>query len=145
MAVTAKMYGGFLQSLANKEIDLDTDTIKCLLTTSAHTPNQDTHRYKSDITNEVVGTGYTAGGVTLTSVTVTYDAATNTLKLDSVDPAWASSSITARNAHFYDSTPATDATRPLISYVDFGADVVSVNGTFTIELDAAGIVTITAA
>jgi hypothetical protein len=56
MAVTALVYGGFLQSLANKEIDLDTDVLKVMLCTSTYTPNQDTHKYKSSVTNEVTGT-----------------------------------------------------------------------------------------
>lgn len=145
MAVTALLYGGFLQSLANKEIDLDTDAIKVMLTTSAYVPNQDTHRYKSSITNEVVGTGYTATGATLTSVVVDYTAGTNVLKFDAADTSWAASTITARYAVIYDSTPATDATRPLIGYVDFGADVSSTAAAFTITWDAAGIFTITAA
>lgn len=145
MAVTAKMYGGFLQSLAAKEISLGTDTLKVMLCTSSYAPDQDTHRYKSSVTAEVSGTGYTAGGATLTSVTVAYNAGTNTLTLDAADPSWAASTITARYAVFYDSTPATDATRPLIAYVDFGADVISTAGAFTITLDAAGIATITAA
>jgi hypothetical protein len=139
------MFGGFLQSLANKEIKLDTDTLKVMLCTSAYTPNQDTHRYKSSVTNEVTGAGYTAGGATLAGVAVTYTAGTNTLMLDANDPSWASSTITARYAVFYDSTPATDATRPLISFVDFGADVTSTNGPYTVAVDAAGIVTLTAA
>jgi hypothetical protein len=145
MAVTAKMYGKFLLSLANKEVDLDSDTLKVMLCTSSYTPDQDTHQYKSSVTNEVTGTGYTATGQALTSVVVAYDGASNTLKLDAADPSWAGSTITARYAVFYDASPASDATRPLISYVDFGADVVSTSGAFTIQLDAAGIVTITAA
>lgn len=145
MAVSAKMYGKFLLSLANKEVDLDSDTLKVMLCTSSYTPDQDTHQYKSSVTNEVSGTGYTATGQALTSVTVGYDAPSNTLKLDAADPSWTSSTITARYAVFYDSTPSTDATRPLIAYVDFGADVISTAGTFTITLDAAGIVTIVAA
>lgn len=145
MAVTAKLYGPFFQSLANKEINLNSDALKCMLATSSYVPNQDTHRYKSDVTNEVTGTGYTAGGVTLTSVAVTYNASTNTLMLDAADPAWASSTITARFAIFYDSTPSTDATRPLISYADFGADVVSTGGAFTVTLDVNGIANLTAA
>lgn len=141
MAVSAKVYGGFLLSLANKEIDLDTDSIKVMLCTSSYTPNQDTHRYKSDVTNEVTGTGYTAGGAALASVVVAYNAGTNTWSLDAADTAWASSTITARYAVIYDSSPGSDATRPLIAYIDFGADVISSSGAFTLQWDAAGIVT----
>jgi hypothetical protein len=145
MAVTALVYGGFLQSLANKEVDLDSDTLKIMLCTSSYTPNQDTHRYKSSVTGEVSGTGYTSGGNTLGSVAVTYTAGTNTLTLDAADTSWANSTITARYAVIYDSTPATDATRPLIAYIDFGADVSSSGAAFNITFDAAGIVTLTAA
>jgi hypothetical protein len=76
---------------------------------------------------------------------VNYTAGTNTLVLDAVDTAWTGSTITARYAVIYNSTPGTDATRPLIAYVDFGADVSTTAGTFTITWDAAGLVTLTAA
>ena len=145
MAVTAKVYGLAQTSFANKLIDWDSDTIKVMLCTSTYTPNQDTHQFKSDVTNEVSGTGYTAGGATLGSCTTTYTGASNLLTLDAADTSWATSTITARYAVIYDSTPATDATRPLIAYVDFGADVSSTGGTFQITWDAAGIVTLTAA
>lgn len=145
MAVTGKFFGLALQSAFNKEIDFDSDTLKVMLCTSSYVPDQDTHRYKSSVTNEVTGTGYTAGGATLASVTVTYNAATNTLTLDAADTAWANSTITARYAVIYDATPGTDATRPLIAFIDFGADVSTTAGTFTITWDAAGIASLTAA
>lgn len=143
MAVTAKFYGLVFQSAFNKEIDFNSDTIKCMLCTSTYAPNQDTHQYKSDVTNEVTGTGYTAGGATVSTPTIGYTAATNVLKLDGADVSWASSTITARYAVVYDDTPATNATKPLVCYVDFGADVSSSNGTFSITWDAAGIATVT--
>lgn len=145
MAVTAKWYGLGLKSLANKEIDWDTDTIKVMLCTSTYVPDQDTHQYKSSVTNEVTGTGYTAGGATLSSCTSTYTAGTNTLVLDAADVSWPNSTILARFAVVYDSTPATDATRPLLGYVDFGQDVSTTAGTFSIVWDAAGILQISAA
>lgn len=138
MAVTSKLYGLALQSMLNKEINFASDTVKGLLTTSVYVPNQDTHRYLSSVTNEVTGTGYTAGGVTLTSKTVVYTATTNTLTLDSADPAWPTSTITARYLVFYVST-GTAATSPLISYVDFGADVSSSASTFTYVIPSTGI------
>lgn len=143
MAVSAKYYGLFFKSLCNKEIDVDSDAIKVMLCTSAYTPNQDTHQYKSSVTNEVTGVGYTAGGLTLSSVVVAYNAGTNVLSMDAADAVWGSSSITARYAVVYDSTPATDATRPLICYADFGADVTSTAANFALVWDAAGLVTVT--
>lgn len=143
MAVSAKFYGNAFVSAFNKEIDLDSDAIKVMLCTSAYVPDQDAHRYKSSVTNEVTGTGYTAGGATLTSPAVTYTGATNGFAFDAADVTWPGSTFTARYAVIYDSTPATDATRPLLAYVDFGADVTTSAGTFTITWDAAGICTVT--
>lgn len=142
MAVSAKLYGSYHAKVANKEINWSSDTIKVALCTSTYVPNQDTHAYFSDVTNEVVGTGYTAGGATLASKTVTYTAATNTQTFDAADTSWAASTITARYAVVYDST-GTASTSALIGYVDFGADVVSSGGTFSITWDAAGIFTAT--
>ena len=143
--MAAKMYGLFLKSMANKELNLNTDSIKAMLCTSAYAPNQDTDQYKLAVTSEVVGAGYTAGGVAVTGVSVTYTAATNVLALFVTVPAWAASTITARYLVLYDATPATDATRPLIMYDDFVSDQVSSAGSFTYTANAGGIATITAA
>lgn len=143
MAVTAKLYGKLFTALWNKEIDYDSDTIKVMLTTSSYTPDQDTHDYKDDVTNEVSGTGYSAGGATLANKTVTYTGATNKHVLDADDATWASSTITARTAVIYDSSPGSDATRPLIGYQQESGDITSTAGTFTVAWNASGIVEIT--
>jgi hypothetical protein len=144
VAVTAKLYGLALQSAFSGEINFSANTIKAMLTTSGYTPNQDTHRYKSSVTNEVSGTGYTAGGVTLASKTVTYDSSSNTLTLDAADLAWSGSTITARYLVIYGST-GTDSTSPLICYVDFGADVATSGGAFNYVFPSTGLVQLTVA
>ena len=144
--MASKLYGQFLSQALNKEIDWDTDTIKVALLTNAYTPDQDAHNYFDDVVaNEVTGTGYTQGGNTLANKTNTYNSATNVIVLDADDTTWSSSTITARYAVIYDASPATNATRPLIGYVDFGSDQSSSNGNFTITWDATGIVRITVA
>ena len=143
---TTTVYGLLAKSVFNKEIDWDTDTIKVALVTSSYTPNQDTHDYWDDVVaNEATGTGYTATGATLGSKTATYDTATNKTTFDAADVSWASSTITARYAVLYDSSPATDATRPLLAYVDFGSNQSSSAGTFTVSWSASGIFTLTMA
>lgn len=141
MAAPVFWYGPALLSALNKEIDIDSDTLKVMLTTSGYTPNQDTHRYKSSVTNEVVGTGYTAGGQTLTGVSISYNSGTNTTTIDADDPTWNTSTITARWAVFYDSTPATDSTRPLLCYMDLQSDISSSAGPFVLQLNASGLIT----
>lgn len=144
--MASKLYGQFLSQALNKEIDWDTDTIKVALLSNGYTPDQDAHNYLDDVVSfEVTGTGYTAGGATLTNKSNSYNSATNVIVLDADDVTWASSTITARYAVIYDASPATNATRPLIGYVDFGSDQSSSNGNFTITWDATGIVRITVA
>lgn len=145
--MASKLYGQFLAQALNKEIDWDSDTIKVALLTNSYTPDQDAHNYFDDVAAfEVSGaTGYTAGGQTLTNKTNTYSGASNVIILDADDVTWTSSTITARYAVIYDASPATNATRPLIGYVDFGSDQSSSNGNFTITWDATGIVRITVA
>jgi hypothetical protein len=143
--MASKLYGNFLLKALNKEVDFDSDTIKVALLTSSYTPNQDTHDYFNDVSSaEVTGTGYTAGGITLSSKTATYDSATNVIVLDAADVTWSSSTITARYAVVYDAT-GTASTSALIGYVDFGSDQSSTNGNFTITWDSTGIVRITVA
>ena len=147
MAVTAKLYGNMLKFGLDrtKDIDIDTDTIKVALCTSTYTPDQDTHEDWADITNEVSGTGYVAGGATLANKALTYTAGTNVIKFDADDVTWSTSTITARYAIIYDDTPAADADKPLIGYVDFGEDKTSSGGDFTIQWNADGIFTVTPA
>ena len=142
----SKLYGQFLSKALNKEVDWDSDTIKVALVSSSYTPNQDTHTYWSDVVSyEVTGTGYTTGGQTLGSKTVTYDSANNVIILDAADTTWSSSTITARYAVVYDDSGATNASKALIGYVDFSSDQSSTNGNFTITWDSTGIVRITVA
>lgn len=146
MAVTAYFYARYFLSVINQtqSTDWDTNTIKVALCTSAYTPNQDTHDYYNDLTNEVAnGNGYTTGGATLASKTLTQTL--NVVAGDAADTVWAASTITARIAVVYDATGGgADASRPLILWIDFGADVVSTNAAFTIVWHASGIFTITA-
>jgi hypothetical protein len=138
VASTAFIYGPYMTSVQNKELDVDTDTWKGMLTTVTYAPNQDTHRYKSDITNEVSSANYTAGGTAVSPLTMTYTAGTNTLAVTGSNAAWTNVTFTARYFVLYDSTPATDATRPLVLYVDFGADQTVSGQNFTVVMNAAG-------
>ena len=115
--MASKAYGQFIGKALNKEIDWDTDDIKVMLVGSSYSPNQDTHDYLDDVVgNQVSGTGYTAGGVSLTGKTNTYDAATNTIVLDAADVTWPNSTVTARYAVIYNNSGASNATKPPVSY-----------------------------
>jgi len=142
----SKLYGNFLAKALNKEVDWDSDTIKVALLTSSYTPNQDSHDYFDDVSSyEVTGTGYSTGGQTLGSKTLTYDSANNVIILDAADVTWSSSTITARYAVVYNDSGASSASKALIGYVDFSSDQSSTNGNFTITWDSTGIVRVTVA
>ncbi len=136
------LYGiTFLNALKDDlALDLDdttADRFKVMLVTSSYTPNFGTHDFKSDVTNEVSGTGYDAGGKSLSSVTLTQSG--GTITFDAADLTWASSTITARGAVVYDDSLTND---PLICYIDFGADKSSSAGDFVLTFNASGIFTL---
>jgi len=142
MAVTTKVYQRAMLAFANKEIDWNSDTIKVALFTSDYTPDLAAHDYHDDLTDEVAnGNGYTTGGATMGSCTMTQNS--NVITFDGADVSWTSSTITARYAVIYDSSPGSSATNPLIALVDFGEDKASSSSTFQIAWNASGIFTIT--
>jgi len=142
------IYNSFKSGVMQGTFDLDTggDTIKIVLVTNSYSPDIDTHTQYSHITNQVTGTGYTAGGATLANQVVTTDTTNDRGKFDADNVTWSSSTITARGAIIYkyvDDGGSPAATSPLICYIDFAADKTSTNGDFTIEFDAEGIVNLT--
>ena len=144
MAASTYWYGKALLQILDKQVDFAADTIKVALCSSSYTPDQDAHDFFDDITNELATAGgYTAGGATLASCAVTYDAPTNVVKLDAEDVSWADATFTARYAIIYDAQTGEASTSPLIAYVDFGEDKSPSAGTFTIQWHEDGILTAT--
>jgi hypothetical protein len=143
--MASRVYGSFLlkgyDSSTKINLASGGDTLKVALVTSSYTPNFDTHDFFDDITSEVTGTGYTAGGATLGSQTCTLDTTDDELVFDGADTTWPSSTITARGAVIYKSTGVA-GTSPLIAYIDFTTDRVSDGGTFQITWAAEGIINI---
>jgi hypothetical protein len=125
------IYNSAVDDMARGAIDFDTDTFKVMLVTSSYTPDKDTHDKRNDVTNEVSGTGYTAGGVT-SVCTVTKDTANDRVTLSFAAVSWASSTITARGAVIYKSRGGASSADELVAYNDFGSDVASASGTFTV-------------
>jgi hypothetical protein len=131
MAITQAMCTSFKEDLFQKEQDLDSDTIKIALYTSSATLDASTTAYTTS--NEVTGTGYTAGGETLTGATIGTSGTTAYVDFD--DPEWTSASFTARGALIYNDTTAGDNA---VAVLDFGGDFTVSSGTFRIVFPAAG-------
>ena len=135
------IFNSFLRDESLALINLQTDTIKLMLVTSTYVPNQDTQTKRSDITNEVVGAGYTAGGVILANKTVTVNNTTNKAVFDADDVTIPNATITARGAVLYKSRGGVATSDELIAYLDFNSDITATAGNFVITFDANGILT----
>jgi hypothetical protein len=111
------------------------DTFKIALYTAASDIGPATTAYTA--TDEVVGTGYTAGGNTLVISTSPTSGNNNanipTAFIGFSNTSWASSTITARGALIYNSTQGNKS----VAVLDFGADKTTTNATFLITFPAA--------
>jgi hypothetical protein len=114
-------------------------TFKVMLVTSSYTPNQETHLSRADVTNEVTGTGYTAGGQSLAGNSVTQDTTNHRAVLSCTNPSWSSSTITAAGAVIYQSNGGASSGDPILCYLDFGGNVSSTNNTFVIQVPTGGV------
>ena len=130
MAITQAMCTSFKSEILQEGHQMATDTIKLALFTSSASLGAGTTAYSTS--NEVSGTGYTAGGVTHTSTTVSTSG--TTAFFDAADPEFTSASFTARGALIYNSSNSDKA----IAVLDFGGDFTVSSGTFKIVFPAAG-------
>lgn len=135
MAITSAVCNSFKTELAAGTHVFGTDVFKIALFTSAASLDKTTTAYAA--TNEASGTGYSAGGATLTSVTASLSG--DTLVIDAADASWAAASITARGALIYNSSKSNKA----VAVLNFGSDITSTAGTFLVTFDATGIVRLT--
>jgi len=125
MAITQAMVSSFKQQLFLGEHNLGANVIKIALYTSAADLSATTTAYSTS--NEVVGSGYVAGGNTLAGVTISLTG--TTAFVDFSDTTWVSSTITARGALIYNSSVSNKA----VAVLDFGGDKTSTSGDFTVQ------------
>jgi hypothetical protein len=127
MAISQAMCTSFKVELLTATHNFTTstgDVFKIALYTSSASLDSTTTAYTTS--NEVVGTGYTAGGNTLTNVTPTSSG--TTALTDFADTTWSTATITARGAMIYNSSKSNKA----VCILDFGSDKTSTAGNFTI-------------
>jgi hypothetical protein len=128
MAITQTWTTSFKRQVLLGEHDLDTDVLKIALYTSSAILGEDTTEYTA--VGETSGTGYTAGGIVLTNVTVS--SGNGVAYVDFDNPAWAGASFTARGALIYNSSKANKS----MFVLDFGTNQTAVNENFVIDLPA---------
>ncbi len=137
MAITSALCTSFKQELLERKHDFNATsghTFKIALYTSAASLDAATTNYTTS--NEVVGTGYTAGGITLTNIDPTSSG--TTAFVDFADATWTSATITAAGALIYNSTTdgGTDTTNA-VAVLSFGGDKTSTNGDFVVQFPTA--------
>ena len=125
MAIAQGMCSSFKEQLLKGEHDFDVNTFKIALYTSSATLSAATTVYTTS--NEVVGAGYTAGGINLTGTTVSLTGAI--AFVDFNDAVWTGSTITARGALIYNASSGNKA----VAVLDFGSDKTSTTGDFTVQ------------
>lgn len=132
MAIIQTQCTSFKAELYAGVHDLTTDTLKMALYEASADLGAATTAYTA--TGEISGAGYTAGGVTLTGVSIGSSGGTAWVTFD--NPSWTGASFTARGALIYNSSKANRA----IAVLDFGADRTT-TGTFTVTLPVASATT----
>lgn len=128
-------FDNFARALAKADVDFDTASLKVLLVTSAPTR---TWVNRSDVTNEVVGTGYTAGGIAQAFTLPALDAANHrqAITLTDIANGWTGATFSGVvGAIIYLST-GNAATDKLLTYVEFSSVTQPVSGTFSITYSA---------
>jgi hypothetical protein len=120
--------------LATKAIDFSGDTFKIILMQSGFSFDIDSHAEYADVSASELATayGYTAGGATMSGVSVSEDDTNDRCSVTWANPSWTASggSLVASGAIIYDDTVAND---PIVGYIDFGGDQTTLDtGTFTV-------------
>ena len=137
MAITQAMCSSFKQELLQGKHDFTASTghtFKLALFTSSATLGASTTDYAT--TNEVSGTGYSAGGNSLTNVSPTLDG--TTAITDFADLTFSTATITANGAMIYNTTTGGGTgTTDSVIILAFGGDKTSTAGDFTIQFPTA--------
>lgn len=134
--MAARAFGKFVQHVAKADIDFDTASLKAMLVGSGYTPNYDTHEFRSDVTSEVSGTGYTSGGISLTSESITLDTTNDRLKVDADDANFGTLTVSGITGLVVYVDTGSSATDQLVSFHSFSSQSPSgVNFTYAFHAD----------
>ena len=124
MAISQAMCSSYKEQLLGAVHDMDTDVFYIALYTSSATLSAATTIYSTS--DEVVATGYTAGGNILSGAAITLSGTTAFVDFDNTT--WTTATITARGALIYNSSKSNKA----VAVLDFGGDKSSTAGDFTV-------------
>jgi len=132
---TTCLTNNFRRDILNKVINLSSDTIKMALYSGQSHDQNSPGAYTT--TGQVSGSGYTAGGATMSGASQTTDTTNHVSFYDWNDVSWSSSTITADSCLVYDDTVSSPTADVAIYVGDFGGSKSSSSGTFSVVLPAA--------
>ena len=139
MAITTAMCSSFKEELLKGQHDFTATTghqFKIALYTSSASLDASTTDYS--VTNEVSGTGYTAGGEDLAKASQSVTLSSTTAFVDFGDVTWSSATITANGALIYNTTTGGGSgTTDAVAVLAFGGDKTSTNGDFVVQFPTA--------
>lgn len=139
MAISTAPYLLFKKRTLNGgAVDLDSDTLKLTLHTTAYTPDLDADEFYDDLAGELASSGgYTAGGKTLASKVVAIDTGGDFAYLDAADVVWTALTPSAPFRYgVLRKDTGTPSTSPLIGVIDFGSNQDPAGNNFTVEWPA---------
>ena len=136
-------YNNYYEELGKGNVDYSTDSFKLMLMTDSYTPNVDTEAFRADVSNEASGTGYTAGGQAVASVTLTQDNTNDRAVVDFADVVFSTVTLSDIDGAILYKDNGSAIADTLICYIDFteGSQDVVAND-FTVTPDVAGVLTI---
>ena len=123
------LFTSMLEGLVDGSINFDADPFRVILVGARYTPDKHKHAKRSDVKNEVVGDGYVAGGQVV-AVFVNNDIDHDRVDIALGEATWPGATIKARGA-VYLKAGGGDLDE-LVAYIDFGTDIISTNGTFSL-------------
>ena len=119
-----------LTDLLNGDLDFAVDSYKMMLVGVGYTANKDAHDRRNDVTSEITGSGYTTGG-NVASCAITSDTNKKIITFSAVS--WPSATFTAAGGVIYKSRGGASSVDELLMYLDFGGEVISNGGTFSVS------------
>jgi len=120
--------------LAKAKIDFSTASFKCMLVSALPSATDlDTWIFRSSVSTEITGAGYTTGGVAVTATVGAVDTTNNRVPVTftNLSPGWTSATLTAVGAIVYQ-VVGTAGTDRLVQLVDFGGTVSSTSGNYNV-------------
>ena len=132
MASSGFVFNSAMRDEAMGNINYNADSFKVMMLTSTATPNKDTWSRRSDVTNEISGSGYDPGGTACTVSVGSTDTTNDRVDVTLGAVTWTVSTLTARYAIYYKSRGGASSADELVACIDFGDNVSTIADTFSL-------------